>query len=424
MFGASLSDPAGFWGEAAAAIDWDEPYTQLIDESSAPFYSWFGGGKLSMCYNAVDRHLAERAAQAAIIYDSPVTGVVQHISYAELHEQVAKTAGMLTALGVELGDRVVVYMPMIPEAIYAMLACARIGAVHSVVFGGFAAPELAVRIDDAQPVAVLTASCGIEGEKIIDYMPLLDRAIEIAESKPRAVVVKQRPQSAAPLTAGRDHDWDESVSAAPMVDCVSVPSNHPLCKCSCSLCVFFRSLRSSGCADILYTSGSTGKPKGILRDTASHAVALKWSMSEFMRTEPGEAYWAASDVGWVVGHSYIVYGPLLHGCSTILYEGKPVGTPDAGALWRVIEQHQVVSSHLEHVGVVPGAARAADDLGRVVVRQRAVEHGLVGVGDVAGRPDTQRCRRENTAQREASFASVVFTATYSRRPGSCPARRG
>ena len=234
MFGASLADPAGFWGEAAAAIDWDEPYTQLIDESSAPFYSWFGGGKLSMCYNAVDRHLAERAAQAAIIYDSPVTGVVQHISYAELHEQVAKTAGMLTALGVELGDRVVVYMPMIPEAIYAMLACARIGAVHSVVFGGFAAPELAVRIDDAQPVAVLTASCGIEGEKIIDYMPLLDRAIEIAESKPRAVVVKQRPQSAAPLTAGRDHDWDESVSAAPMVDCVSVPSNHPLCKCSSS----------------------------------------------------------------------------------------------------------------------------------------------------------------------------------------------
>ena len=240
MYGESINDPEAFWSRAAAEIDWDVPYTSLVTHTT-PHYSWFGGGELSMCHNAVDRHLKHRADQAAIIYDSPVLGIVEHISYRELHRQVSKAAGMLLKLGVGIGDRVIVYMPMIPEAIVAMLACSRIGAVHSVVFGGFAAPELAVRIDDAEPVAILTASCGIEGSKVIDYMPLLNRAIEIAECKPRAVVIKQREQSPVTLTAGRDHDWDDAVSAAEPTDCVSVPSNHPLY--------------------ILYTSGSTGKPK-------------------------------------------------------------------------------------------------------------------------------------------------------------------
>jgi propionyl-CoA synthetase len=327
MFEASVTEPEAFWGAAAEAIDWDEPYTTLIRSPKEGFHEWFGGGSLSMCHNCVDRHLADRAEQAAIIYDSPATGAPpERISYRELRDRVASAAGMLRALGVGLGDRVVVYMPMIPEAVYAMLACARLGAVHSVVFGGFAAPELAVRIDDARPAAVLTASCGLEGSKVIDYMPLLNRAIELAApaNRPLHVVVKQRPQSPWPaerLEPGRDLDWDAALAAAAPAGCVSVPSTHPLY--------------------ILYTSGSTGKPKGIVRDTAGHAVALKWSMREYMRTEPGEVYWAASDVGWVVGHSYIVYGPLLHGCSTVLYEGKPVGTPDAGAIWRVIAEHRV-----------------------------------------------------------------------------------
>lgn len=321
FYDASINDKEAFWGEVAKGIDWIEPYKQLVDGSKQPFYRWYTGGKLNVCHNCVDRHLATRADQAAIIYDSPLTNQIKHITYRELHDSVSRTAGALLELGVQVGDRIVVYMPMIPEGIYSMLACCRIGAVHSVVFGGFAAPELAIRIDDAQPVALLAATCGLEPGKIIEYMPLLNKAIDLAAHKPRVILLKQREQCRTALVSGRDVDWDEALAKAKPAACVPVDSNHPLY--------------------ILYTSGSTGKPKGILRDSAPHAAALKWSMANFMRTNPGETYWAASDVGWVVGHSYIVYGPLLQGCSTVLFEGKPVGTPDAGTFWRMISQHKV-----------------------------------------------------------------------------------
>eukprot|EP00747_Dinoflagellata_sp_TGD_P184926 gnl/TRDRNA2_/TRDRNA2_41045_c0_seq1.p1 gnl/TRDRNA2_/TRDRNA2_41045_c0~~gnl/TRDRNA2_/TRDRNA2_41045_c0_seq1.p1 ORF type:complete len:682 (-),score=137.67 gnl/TRDRNA2_/TRDRNA2_41045_c0_seq1:77-1972(-) len=321
MYASSLQDRDAFWAKAAEDIDWVEPYKHILEKKKEPFYRWFTGGKLSVCYNAVDRHLAQRGDQPAIVYDSPVTNTVKSITYKELHHEVSRLAGVLLDLGVKVGDRTIVYMPMIPEALYAMLACARIGAIHSVVFGGFAAPELAARIDDAEPAVVLAATCGIEPGKTIEYMPLLDKAIELAKSKPRHVVLKQRDMCRVPLKTGRDVDWDEAVAKAKPADCIPVDSSHPLY--------------------ILYTSGTTGKPKGVLRDSASHAVALKWSMTNFMRTLPGETYWAASDVGWVVGHSYIVYAPLLHGCTTVLFEGKPVGTPDASTFWRVISQHKV-----------------------------------------------------------------------------------
>jgi len=317
----SLQDRDAFWTEAAKGIDWEVPHTKTVDESRKPFYKWFAGGKLSVCHNLVDRHVATRGDQAALIYDSPVTNTQQKITYKELQTKVAKLAGVLVKLGVQLGDRVIIYMPMIPEAVYALLACTRVGAVHSVVFGGFAAPELAARIDDAKPKLILASSCGVDGAKVVPYGPLMNKAIELAKSKPTGVVMKQRPQCPYEMVAGRDHDWDAAVQVAEAVPCVAVDSNHPLY--------------------ILYTSGSTGKPKGVLRDCAPHLVALKWSMTNFMRTKPGEVYWAASDVGWVVGHSYSVYGPLVHGCTSIVYEGKPIGTPDAGAFWRVISQYKV-----------------------------------------------------------------------------------
>jgi len=321
-FRRSLADPDGFWGEAAEAIDWYQRPTAVLDASGAPFYRWFTGGVLNTCFNAVDRHVRDgRGDQAALIYDSPVTGTSRTITYRQLLAEVARFAGVLRGLGTGAGDRVVIYLPMIPEAVVAMLACARIGAVHSVVFGGFAAPELAARIDDATPQVVVSASCGIEASRILEYKPILDRAIELSSHKPQSCVILQRPQAAATLMAGRDLDWEQAMAGAEPADCVPVAATDPLY--------------------ILYTSGTTAKPKGVVRDNGGHAVALHWSMQNIYNTLPGEVFWAASDIGWVVGHSYIVYAPLLAGCTTVLYEGKPVGTPDPGAFWRVIAEHGV-----------------------------------------------------------------------------------
>ncbi len=317
----SLEQREEFWAEAAEAIDWIEPWTRVLDDSRAPFYRWFSGGRLNTCYNALDRHVERgRADQLALIYDSPVTGLTTSFTYRELRDVVARFAGVLVAQGVERGDRVIVYMPMIPEAVIAMLACARIGAIHSVVFGGFAANELASRIEDAKPKVVVTASCGIEVGRIVAYKPLLDAAIDMVESKPSCIVL-QRQMLEADLEPPRDHDWEDALAAAEPAPCVPVEATDPLY--------------------ILYTSGTTGQPKGIVRDNGGHAVALEWTMKHIYDVDPGEVYWAASDVGWVVGHSYIVYAPLFHGCTTVLYEGKPVGTPDAGAFWRVIADHGV-----------------------------------------------------------------------------------
>jgi propionyl-CoA synthetase len=322
MHAQSLVDPSGFWTQAARAIDWDAFPTSILDDSDKPFYRWYRGGRLNICHNALDRHVAAgRADQAALIYDSPVAGVKQTLTYAQLLDKVARFAGVLRDLGVGKGDRVIIYMPMIPEAVVGMLACARIGAVHSVVFGGFAPHELATRINDATPKAILSASCGIEGAKVLPYKPMLDAAIEQAGHKPDHCVIFQRPQSVASLVPDRDVDWAAAASSADPAPCVSVEATDPLY--------------------ILYTSGTTGQPKGVVRDTGGYAVALKWTMEHFYGVRPGEVFWAASDVGWVVGHSYIVYGPLLHGCTTLVYEGKPVGTPDAGAFWRVISDHKV-----------------------------------------------------------------------------------
>ncbi len=318
----SLADPRSFWGEAAEEIHWDRPWERVLDDRRKPFYRWFSGGRLNTCYNALDVHVENgRGDQPALIYDSPVTDTVRSLTYRQLRDEVARFAGALSARGVGRGDRVVVYMPMVPEAAIAMLACARLGAVHSVVFGGFAPHELAVRIDDAQPKVIVSASCGIEGKRVIAYKPLLDEAIELAAHKVGATIILQRPQAEAEMIAGRDHDWREAAAAATPHDCVPVAATDPLY--------------------ILYTSGTTGVPKGVVRDNGGHAVALKWSMRHIYGVEPGAVYWAASDVGWVVGHSYIVYAPLLNGNTTVLYEGKPVGTPDAGAFWRVIAEHGV-----------------------------------------------------------------------------------
>ncbi len=318
----SLTDPSGFWADAAREIHWDRRWDQVLDDSQAPLYRWFTGGRLNTCYNALDRHVAAgRGEQVALIYDSPVSGTVRRFSYRELTDAVARFAGVLVAQGAGRGDRVIIYMPMVPEAVIAMLACARIGAVHSVVFGGFAPAELAKRIDDALPVVVVSASCGIEGQRVIAYKPLLDQALELAAHKVRRCVILARPEAAAELSAGRDVDWQAAVAAASPADCVSVQATDPLY--------------------ILYTSGTTGKPKGVVRDHGGHAVALVYSMRAVYDARPGDVFWAASDVGWVVGHSYIVYAPLLTGCTTVLYEGKPVGTPDAGAFWRVVAEHRV-----------------------------------------------------------------------------------
>ncbi len=315
------SDPEGFWAEAAEAITWNRRWDRVLDDTNPPFHRWFTGAEVNTCYNAVDRHVeAGRGDQPALIHDSPVTGTKRTLSYADLRDRTARLAGVLRGLGVEAGDRVLIYMPMIPEAAVAMLACARIGAVHSVVFGGFAAKELATRIDDARPKVVLAASCGIETARVVEYKPLLDEAIALSTHKPDATVLLQRPQHGATLGPG-DHDWHEAMAAAKPADCVPVQATDPLY--------------------ILYTSGTTGIPKGVVRDNGGHLVALDWSMKNVYGIAPGEVYWAASDIGWVVGHSYIVYAPLIHGCTTVLYEGKPVGTPNAGAFWRVISDHGV-----------------------------------------------------------------------------------
>ncbi len=318
----SINDPEGFWGEAAEALHWYRKWDQVLDQSNLPFVRWFVGGECNTCYNALDRHVENgRADQAALIYDSPMTGQVKTFTYRELRDEVARFAGALAACGVAKGDRVIVYMPMVPQAVVAMLACARLGAVHSVVFGGFAANELAVRIDDATPKVVVTASCGLEPGRVVEYKPLLDEAIELASHKPDHCIILQREQAEASMIAGRDLDWQAAMDAAEPHDCVPVKATDPLY--------------------ILYTSGTTGQPKGVVRDNGGHMVALHWSMKNIFGVDPGEAYWAASDVGWVVGHSYIVYAPLLHGNTTILFEGKPVGTPDAGTFWRVIADHKV-----------------------------------------------------------------------------------
>ena len=319
----SLKDPDGFWAEAAQSIDWYGRWDRVCDESRAPFYRWFPGAEVNTCYNAIDRHVARgRSAQPAVIYDSPVTGTVSTLTYGELLDRVSGFAGALARLGVTKGDRVIIYMPMIPEAVIAMLAVARLGAIHSVVFGGFAAHELAMRIDDARPSVVVTASCGIEPGRVVPYKPLLDAAIERARHRPAHCIVYQRPMAPAMLIPGRDVDWNDAVAGARPHDCVAVSATDPLY--------------------ILYTSGTTGQPKGIVRDNGGHLVALDWTMKNIYGVEPGEVFWAASDIGWVVGHSYIVYGPLVHGCTTVLFEGKPVGTPDAGVYWRVASEHKVV----------------------------------------------------------------------------------
>ncbi len=320
----SINDPNGFWGRIAEDCHWYKKWDKVLDDSHKPFYRWFTGGELNTCYNALDLHVdSGRGNQPALIYDSPVTQTIKTFTYSQLRDETARFAGALSAQGVAKGDRVVIYMPMIPEALVAMFACARLGAVHSVVFGGFAAPELAVRINDAKPKLIVSASCGIEVNRVIPYKPLLDGAIEIASYKPEHCIIVQRPMQKAELKPGRDLDWNEVMAKAKPHECVPVKATDPLY--------------------ILYTSGTTGIPKGVVRDNGGHMVALKYTMKAIYNVDAGDVYWAASDVGWVVGHSYIVYAPLFKGCTSILYEGKPVGTPDAGAFWRVISQHKVRS---------------------------------------------------------------------------------
>ncbi|CAM5477764.1 Acetyl-coenzyme A synthetase OS=Afipia felis OX=1035 GN=acsA_2 PE=4 SV=1 [Afipia felis] len=324
----SLRDPEGFWAEAARDIDWFEPAKKVFDPAMGLYGRWFAGGVVNSCFNAVDRHVeGGRADQLAIIHDSPLTNRIATLTFAQLQREVETLGAVMQDFGVAKGDRVVIYMPMVPEAVIAMLACARIGAIHSVVFGGFAAKELATRIDDAKPKLVFSASCGIEPGRIVHYKPLLDEAIKLASFKPEACLILQRPQQSCDLVTGRDHDWaslrQKAMDAGKRATCVPVLATDPLY--------------------ILYTSGTTGVPKGVVRDNGGHMVALKWSMANHYGVKPGEVWWSASDIGWVVGHSYIVYGPLFHGNTTILYEGKPVGTPDAGAFWRVIAQHKAVA---------------------------------------------------------------------------------
>jgi len=322
LYRESLENPEAFWARAAASLDWAQPWERVLDDSGAPFYEWFRGGEINTCHNALDRHCDDgRGEQAALIYDSPVTGQQRTYSYSELRDLVALCAGALTQQGVGAGDRVIIYMPMIPEAVIAMLACARIGAIHSVVFGGFAARELATRVVDASPKLIVSASCGIEGKRVIPYLPLLEEALAIAKVPDLPRILVSRPQLPLADLPACALSWEQAMDRAEPADCVPVAATDPLY--------------------ILYTSGTTGQPKGVVRPNGGHAVALKWTMQNIYNVQPGDVYWAASDIGWVVGHSYIVYAPLLHGCTTILYEGKPIGTPDAGAFWRVIEQHRV-----------------------------------------------------------------------------------
>jgi propionyl-CoA synthetase len=324
VYKAAQENPEAFWLEQAKAIDWVEAPTRALFDKGRDLYEWYADAKVNGCYNAVDRHvLGGRADQAAIIHDSPITGTKQTITFAELQTRVAALAGALVAQGVTKGDRVIIYMPMVPEAVEAMLACARIGAVHSVVFGGFAAHELAVRIDDCTPQAIIAASCGLEPNRVVHYKPLLDDAISQSAHKPDTCIILQRKEQTCDLVAGRDLEWHAAIALGTPADCVPVAGNHP--------------------AYILYTSGTTGAPKGVIRHTAGHLVALNWTMKNIYNVDPGDVFWAASDVGWVVGHSYIAYGPLIHGNTTVVFEGKPVGTPDAGTFWRVISEHNVRS---------------------------------------------------------------------------------
>ncbi len=324
VFAESVENPEGFWAEAAEGIDWYQKWDKVLDDSNPPFYRWYAGAKMNTCYNAIDRHVeGGRGDQVAIIHDSPVTDTITKVTYKELQDRVAQLAGALQSEGIAKGDTVIIYMPMILEAAYAMLACARIGAIHSVVFGGFAANELAIRINHAEPKMIITASGAIEGVKTLAYKPIVDEAIEIADHKVGKVVLFQRPFLQADMQEGRDLDWNDFVSGAPLADCVPVEATDPLY--------------------ILYTSGTTGMPKGVIRDNGGHAVALHWSMKAIYDIDAGDVWWSASDVGWVVGHSYIVYGPLLKGATTVFYEGKPIGTPDAGAFWRLISEHRVKS---------------------------------------------------------------------------------
>jgi propionyl-CoA synthetase len=351
VYAEAARDPEGFWARAAEPLHWERRWERVLDAGNPPFYRWFAGARCNTCYNALDRHIAAgRGEQAALIYDSPLAGAKRIYTYRELRDAVARFAGALASLGLGRGDRVIIYMPMVPEAAIAMLAAARLGAVHSVVFGGFAANELAVRIDDATPKLIVSASCGLEPGRIVSYKPLLDAAVAMARHKPAACIILQRPQQRAELVAGRDRDWHEVTAAAAPHECVPVEATDPLY--------------------IIYTSGTTGQPKGIVRDNGGHMVALHWSMKNLYGVDPGEAYWAASDVGWVVGHSYIVYGPLLHGNTSILYEGKPVGTPDAGAYWRVISEHKVRA-----LFTAPTAFRA--------IKQQDPEGKLIGKYDLA-----------------------------------------
>ena len=379
-------DPQGFWAEAAADIDWFEKPKATFDPKAGIYGRWFPGGVCNTCFNAVDRHVdAGRGDQAAIIYDSPLAGTKRTITYHRLLTETQVLAAMLRDLGVGKGDRVIIYMPMVPEAVFAMLACARIGAIHSVVFGGFAAHELATRIDDAKPKVILSASCGIEPGRIVAYKPLLDEAIALSQHKPDACLILQRPQAEATLIAGRDHDWAQTrdhalIHARSVYDCVPVAATDPLY--------------------ILYTSGTTGQPKGVVRDNGGHMVALKWSMKNLYGIEPGEVWWAASDIGWVVGHSYIVYAPLLHGCTSILYEGKPVGTPDAGAFWRVIAEHGAVA-----LFTAPTAFRAIkkeDPHGKLIGAIRSVE-----IPHAVPRRRARRSRRRSNGRKKHSKVPVI-----------------
>jgi propionyl-CoA synthetase len=334
VYGRWQRDPEGFWAEIAREIAWERTPSTILDSSNAPIYRWYSDGRLNTCFNAIDRHVEDgRGDQLALVYDSPVTGSVRRFTYRELQAVTERVAGALARLGVDRGDRVIIYMPMVPEAVISMLACARLGAIHSVVFGGFAANELASRIEDCRPKVVVSASCGIEPGRIVEYKPLLDRALQLAGDPPVRCVILQRPQCEATLVSGRDVTWEEALEGAEPAPCVTVDATDPLY--------------------ILYTSGTTGLPKGIVRDNGGHAVALRWSMEAVYGARPGEVYWAASDIGWVVGHSYIVYAPLFAGCTSILYEGKPVGTPDAGAFWRVCADHGV-----ETMFTAPTAIRA------------------------------------------------------------------
>ncbi|MBF9031033.1 AMP-binding protein [Rhodobacterales bacterium HKCCE3408] len=352
VYEAAAADPETFWIAAAEDVDWDRAPSRALFAENAPLYEWYSDGLLNGCWNAVDRHVeAGHGDRVAIIHDSPVTGTIHRITYAELQDRVARLAGALAARGVGKGDRVVIYMPMVPEALEAMLACARLGAIHSVVFGGFAAHELAVRIDDATPKAIIAASCGIEPGRVVHYKPLLDGAIEAAKHKPDFCVIFQREQEVAALTPGRDLDWHEFQHGVAPADCVPVEGNHP--------------------AYVLYTSGTTGQPKGVVRPTAGHLVALNWTMKNLYDVEPGEVFWAASDVGWVVGHSYICYAPLVYGCTTVVFEGKPVGTPDAGTFWRVISDHDV-----KCLFTAPTAFRA--------IKREDPEGRLIGKYDLSG----------------------------------------